>query len=61
MAPVVVSSGLLLAGPLYDRLSRGRIHRAYAWGVPIVFFSMPVRLAIAQTDTWRRVATWVIS
>jgi len=28
---------------------------------PIVFFSMPVRLAIAQTDTWRRVATWVIS
>ena len=51
---------LLLAGPVYDRWSRGSIHRVYAWGIPIVLASIPVRLAIGSTDAWRRFALWFV-
>ncbi len=30
-----------LAGPLYDLLSRGRVHVAYRWGVPLLILTMP--------------------
>ncbi len=32
---------LYLAGPLYDRLTRGVVHRAYRWGVPLLVLTMP--------------------
>ena len=54
-------AALLIAPPLYDWLTRGRVHRVYTWGVPIVFLSVPIRLAIAQTGVWRQFATWLIS
>jgi hypothetical protein len=62
--PVVVSLAaaiaLLLAGPLYDRWSRGSVHRAYAWGIPIIIASFPLRFAVGSTDAWRRAAQWFI-
>ena len=60
-AAIIATFGLPLAGPVYDRVSRGRIHRAYIWGVPLVFASLPVRFAIARTDGWRQFAQWVTS
>jgi len=53
---------LLLAGPIYDLLTRRRIHRAYAWGLLFVVCTMPpTRLAIGHTQAWHRFVGWVIS
>lgn len=61
--PLVIAgtAGLLLAPPLYDWLTRGRVHRVYAWGMPAVFISVPLRMAVGQTDAWQRFAAWLIS
>jgi hypothetical protein len=32
---------IYFAGPVYDRLSRGSVHRAYRWGVPLLIVTMP--------------------
>src|SRR5436190_4264553 len=39
--PVTLTLGLsfLLAGPIYDRLSRGAIHIVYKWGAPLIVVS----------------------
>lgn len=58
---IAAALALLLAGPAYDRWSRGRVHRVYAWGVPIILASVPMRLLIGRTDVWRRFAGWLIS
>ena len=49
-----------VAGMVYDRVSRGRIHRAYVWGAPIIALSVPVRLAISGTPAWQAFAAWLI-
>jgi hypothetical protein len=48
--------GLLLAGPIYDRLVHGRIHTVYKVVVPLIVLSLPVRLALVSTPAWHRVA-----
>ncbi|HLL16734.1 MAG TPA: hypothetical protein VK388_16875 [Pyrinomonadaceae bacterium] len=44
---------------IYDFISRGRIHRATAWGGLIIVVSQPLRLMIAGTDAWIAFATWL--
>jgi hypothetical protein len=50
----------LLAGPIYDRLSRRRIHSVYKWGVPLIVVSIPLRTAFGATQAWHRFALWLI-
>ena len=58
---ILIGLGLLFAGPVYDRYSRGRVHRAYMWGVPLVLFSIPLRLIIGtESEAWSRFAAWLI-
>ena len=42
-----------VAGMMYDRVSRGRIHRVYVWGGAIFVLSVPLRLALSTTEAWR--------
>jgi uncharacterized membrane protein YozB (DUF420 family) len=49
----------VVAGMVYDRIWRGRIHRAYAWGAPIIALSVPVRLAVSGTAAWQAFARWL--
>jgi hypothetical protein len=50
----------MLAGPVYDRVSRGRVHRAYLWGATVIVILMPLRAVIAtQSEAWRRFAAWL--
>jgi hypothetical protein len=49
-----------IAGIVYDRLSRGRIHRVYKWGAPIVALSVPLRLALSGTAAWQSFARWLV-
>jgi hypothetical protein len=40
----------------YDLVTRRRVHKAYAWGVPLMIASVPVRLAVSGTAPWRALA-----
>jgi hypothetical protein len=51
----------IVAGIIYDRASRGRVHPVYVWGGAILAASVPLRLMIAGTDAWARVAQWMVA
>jgi hypothetical protein len=46
----------VIAGAVYDVISRGRVHRVYLWGGAILVVSVPLRLAIANTAAWQAFA-----
>jgi hypothetical protein len=50
----------VVAGMVYDRVTRGRIHPVYLWGGAVLFLSVPLRLAIAATPAWRAVAEFLV-
>lgn len=56
-----ISFLFVVAGMVYDRRSRGRIHPAYLWGAPIIALSVPLRLAISTTPGWQAFAGWLAS
>jgi hypothetical protein len=71
-APIARIPGLLSLGPfgyfglafvfvvlgaVYDRISRGRVHRVYLWGGALFAVSVPARLLISTTAAWKSFAT----
>ena len=61
--PAMAITGLsfLFAGPIYDLIRQKRIHPAYIWGCLFALATFPpVRIAIAATPTWHRVAKWLV-
>jgi hypothetical protein len=48
--PLTLSLALCFytAGPLYDLLTRGSVHRAYRWGVPLLILTMPPFAVLAS-------------
>ena len=54
--PLTLSLALcfFFAGPIYDRLTRGSVHRAYRWGVPLLIVTMPPFAVVAShAPLWR--------
>jgi hypothetical protein len=51
----------ILAGMIYDRTSRGRVHPVYTWGGTLLVISVPLRLLISGTEVWKRVAHWMVN
>jgi hypothetical protein len=51
----------IVAGVVYDRASRGRVHPVYVWGGTLLAISVPLRLMIAGTDAWRGLAGWMLA
>lgn len=51
----------VVAGIVYDKWSRGRIHPVYVWGGAALALSVPLRLAISSTAGWRAFAGWLTS
>jgi hypothetical protein len=49
----------IVACVAYDVVSRGRIHRATAWGGLIVIAAQPLRLVVGRTEAWHSVAVWL--
>ncbi len=49
---------VILAGILYDRWSRGRVHAVWLWGGGALVASQVLRIAIMQTDAWFGFARW---
>lgn len=54
-----IGYGLSLFGVAYDQWSRGRIHRVYYWGVPLLLISVPGRLMLSSTGAWQSFAAFV--
>jgi hypothetical protein len=50
----------VLAGVIYDRTSRGRVHPVYVAGGTMLVLSVPLRLLISGTAMWRQVAHWLV-
>ena len=51
----------VVAGIIYDGFSRRHIHAVYVWGGAIFLISVPLRLFISRTDTWKHAARWMLS
>lgn len=51
----------VLAGIVYDLAARRRVHPVYLWGGGVLVLSVPLRLAISQTDAWKGVAELLVS
>lgn len=50
----------VLAGVIYDRASRGRVHPVYVWGGTMLAISVPVRVLVSGTAAWKHVAQWIV-
>ena len=42
-----------IAGAVYDRWSRGRVHPVYWWGLAVITLGIPVRVALLNNLVWR--------
>ena len=43
---------LILAGIVYDRISRGRVHKVWIWGGAAVVASQIAKVFVSQTEPW---------
>jgi hypothetical protein len=55
----VGSDLIILAGILYDRSSRGAVHKVWLWGGGVLVLSQVLRIAIMQTEPWLAFARWM--
>ena len=59
--PVILIYAFVFAGPVYDLVTRRRIHRAYVLGLLFFFLlSPPIRIFFGMTPGWHRFVHWVI-
>ena len=62
-APVIglLVLAFLFAGPVYDLVTRRRVHQAYLWSLPLAFAAIPPVIAsLAATGIWHRIASIVL-
>jgi hypothetical protein len=51
----------ILTGPIYDLITRRRIHPAYLWSLLFFFATTPATLVpIGRTQAWRHFVDWLI-
>lgn len=44
----------------FDTWRNRRLHPAFAWGAAVLIASVPLRIALAQTEGWQAFAGWLI-
>jgi hypothetical protein len=50
----------MVAGVVYDVVTRGRVHPVYIWGGSALVLSVPLRLALANTAAWQAFAAAIV-
>ena len=59
VTPVILT--FVLAGPIYDLISRRRVHSAYLWGLAIfVLTTPPFRIMLARIQAMHAFGAWLI-
>ena len=43
-----------IAGMVYDKMTRGRVHRVYVWGTALIVLAVPVRILLLGSPAWQR-------
>ena len=57
----VLALAFLLAGPVYDLVTRRRVHPAYLWAGLLAFTSIPpIVTRLSATATWRSIASLLL-
>jgi hypothetical protein len=54
-------AAVIASGAVYDLTTRGKVHKVWWLGGPLVMLSEPLRLAIGNTAPWYGFASWVAS
>lgn len=49
----------VVAGGIYDVLSRRRLHKVYVWGGALMALSIPLRLIVSGSGAWHTFAEWL--
>ena len=51
----------VFAGPIFDLITRRRLHRAYWFAIPVALIGIPpIVTAIDRTAAWQSVANWLL-
>jgi thiosulfate reductase cytochrome b subunit len=57
----MLALAFLLAGPVYDLVTRRRVHSAYLWGVLLALATIPPVVAqLSGTAAWHSIASWLL-
>jgi hypothetical protein len=56
-----IGLSFMLAGVVYDLVTRRRVHPVYIWGGSALVLSVPLRLAVASTAAWQTFAAAIVS
>jgi hypothetical protein len=62
-APVIgaLMMAFLFAGPVYDLVTRRRVHRAYLWSGALALGAIPPVIAqLSSIAAWHRIASWLL-
>lgn len=59
--PALAVDLLIVAGMIYDRRTRGRVHPAYWIAGGITLAVQVLRVPLSQTDAWLRVTHWLLA
>ena len=62
-APVIAAlvTAFLFVGPVYDLITRRRLHPVYMWGVPLAFTAVPpFAAAVGSTAAWHSIAAMIL-
>jgi hypothetical protein len=51
---------ILLAAPIYERVTRGRMHPVSKWASVAVFLTVAIRLPFGRTALWHALANWLV-
>ena len=57
--PGLVVDLLIVAAIVYDWRTRGRPHRVYLIGLPLILAQQLLTVPIGQSEAWMSVARWV--
>jgi uncharacterized membrane protein YozB (DUF420 family) len=52
--------GIVGACIAVDTIKQRRLHPAFGWGGALIFAMVPLRLVIAETQVWAKVAGWLV-
>lgn len=56
-----IGLSFMIAGVVYDVVTRRLVHPVYLWGGSALLLSVPLRLAISNTAAWKRFAASIVA
>ncbi len=60
LVPIGGTCAFVVVCLVRDRLARGRVHPAFAWGGAFLMLSLPARFALGSTAGWHSFAEWLV-